>query len=55
VRRRRRMYERSRSRARREVNWSEEEEIEADISSTDSSMRVYILSSPYNQVKGQHR
>jgi len=33
VRRRRRMYERSRTRARREVNWSEEEEIEADMSS----------------------
>jgi hypothetical protein len=41
VRRRRRMYERSRTRARREVNWSEEEKIEADMSSTDRSMRVY--------------
>lgn len=42
--RRRRSYESSasgKSSTSREVDWSEEEEIEACVSSTDSSMQVY--------------
>lgn len=44
TRKRRKKYESSASRRssiRREVEWNEEEEIEAYMSSTDSSMRVY--------------